>query len=403
MEGEEKVFEKHRASSQTGIDYQFYYFIYYTLCMENMEDEVGYEEKDDVHIKLKQHGNKITLCQIKHSNDDASIIDTSVDLWNTLATWAEVLSNSTNKEQYAFAFVANKENKSQFINTIININQQGVNDENIKSIREKIKEINKKTIKRKKKKEKKSTVEEHQETVLNLDDKSFKLLFSNIIFSFSDEDIVSKCIDIIYLKFYYSKEKARAIFDTYFSRIAEDKYKSIKKHGFLSLTYKELRKEYGSILVPQQTKLQTRNNFKILPDTDEHIFLKQLYDISYIEEDDKDKEIELRKDKLYASNNINEWLQEGDVLTTANYEKYRTSAIKAWNNKFDKHYRKFKTKELDEDTHNEMACDIVDEVKEIKDCFGISDDITFNNGVFWMLSDEPIIGWRKDWEKYKPE
>lgn len=363
--------------------------------MEHEGDEIGYEQRDDVHIKLYEHGNKITLCQIKHSNDDASIIDTSVDLWNTLATWAEILSNTTNKEQYAFAFVANKENKSQFINTIIDINHQGVNDDNIETIRKEIEQIYALTISRKKIKEEKSKIEKYQEIVLKLDNKSFKLLFSNMTFSFSKEDIITKCIDKIHWKYPYSYEKARAIFDTYFSRVAEDKYNNMKKNGYLRYTYKEFRKEYGHILVPQSTNLILRD-FKIdnPQNTDNRIFIKQLRDINYI--DSKEEEIEFNADRLFAHNNINFWLIED--LSQSEYTTYINHAKKEWEIRFKKHYRKLK-QDINEELHSDTAASLVDEVREIRGCFGINNNANFDNGVYWMLSDEPRIGWRKDWEE----
>ncbi len=83
------------------------------------------------------------------------------------------------------------------------------------------------------------------------------------------------------------------------------------------------------------------------------------------------------------------------------YNRHISSAISEWKIRFKKHNRKLKGND-DESLINETACDIVDEVKEIRGNFG-ANDARFDNGVYWMLSDEPTIGWRKDWEKYKSE
>ncbi|MBR4324276.1 MAG: hypothetical protein IKP73_01970 [Bacteroidales bacterium] len=392
---EEDIFSEHSAPQATGFDYQFYYFIYYTLRMENEDDVVGYEKKDDVHIALK--GEKIELCQIKHSNDKSPLTDSSVDLWNTLATWADVLSASTTPEIYSFAFVTNRPNNSDFIKQIIDfkVNYKS----NFEDIKNSIQKLYNLTISRKKKKDKESENEKHQKTVINLDEKLFKMLFNNISFHFSDEDIIDKCAKKIANKFlYHTYEKAKSILNVYFAMLNENKFKNLKNKGFFSLSFKELRKEYGHILNPQTKQLITRMVEIDNPrNTDNLIFLKQLHDIHYIES--RDEEIEYNADRIYAQNNIKEWQIED--LSDDEYNRHISSAISEWKIRFKKHNRKLKGND-DESLINETACDIVDEVKEIRGNFG-ANDARFDNGVYWMLSDEPTIGWRKDWEKYKSE
>ena len=392
---EEDVFNKHKAPQSIGFDYQFYYFIYYTLCMKNEDDVVGYEKKDDVHIELK--GEKIELCQIKHSNDKSPLTDSSIDLWNTLATWADVLTASTTPQIYTFVFVTNRPNHSDFIKQIIDfkVNYKSI-FEDIKNSVQKLYDL---TISRKKKKDKESDVEKHQKTVINLDEKLFKMLINNISFHFSDEDIIEKCAKTIENKFLYlTYEKAKSILNVYFAMLNENKFKNIKDKGFFSLSFKELRKEYGHILNPQTNQLVLRNvQIDDPQNTDNLIFLKQLRDINYIES--RDEEIEYNANRMYARNNINEW--QFEELSDDECKRYINSAISEWKIRFKKYNRKIRDN-VDESLMNETACNIVDEVKEIRDNFGIN-DANFNNGVYWMLSDEPTIGWRKDWEKYKNE
>jgi hypothetical protein len=51
---------------------------------------------------------------------------------------------------------------------------------------------------------------------------------------------------------------------------------------------------------------------------------------------------------------------------------------------------------------NEKALSVLDGMREKKLTISNSTlSIELSNGSFYELSDEPRIGWRKDWEKYK--
>ncbi len=79
-----------------GFDYQYYYFLYLLLGLEEGQ-KIGIEVKDDVHIDLND-GSQVLL-QLKHSiqtNTSGKVVNLTErdsDLWKTISNWVNIIND----------------------------------------------------------------------------------------------------------------------------------------------------------------------------------------------------------------------------------------------------------------------------------------------------------------------
>ena len=100
---------------------------------------------------------------------------------------------------------------------------------------------------------------------------------------------------------------------------------------------------------------------------------------------------------MKLENNVNEWLQKGE-LTNDEIEDLKNDAINKWKNEFRKVYRET----VGEGEYNSKGVSVLDSIrKESLEVAGLTLKTDMSNGVFYELSNMPRIGWRKDWSKYK--
>lgn len=389
---EEEYFNKHSATQSTGFDYQLLYLIYRMLCMK--EGEIaGFEAKDDVHFEYSD--GTVELCQVKHSNSGNKLTDSADDLWKTLSNWSEFLNTTQTPGKYKFVFVTNRPNESSFVNHILDYQQHNLKD--LLKLKNDIEILNAES----KAKSSDDGIRKHRCDVASLNDDLFRSLFQSFSYNFIN-NIEDKCKQQITSRYTFSKEDNKGIIDRTYNDLCSNilAFKDAN-NGKFKLTFDDYTRRFRQIFHPNIVQRKVRKLDWTLPNSiDNQIFVKQLDEIDYWCNRNDDI-IEYTECKLNAINNIDDWEKCGELLPT-DKQMYIESAIMDWKNKFNSHFRKYKHNDIDEDSHNLIAQKVVDEVKNINKCFD-SDNVLFNNGVYWMLSDVPIIGWRRDWEKYKNE
>ena len=379
---------KHSSTQSTGFDFQLYYCIYRLLCIGEDVCAVGYEDQDDVHVELSN--GTIELCQVKHSNDAKNLTDSSDDLWKTLYIWTDQLPIPPS-QKYKFVFVTNRPNESQFVKNILKYQQKNISD--ISNLKNDIQTLNSNS----KSVEKKGNIIEHRKKIESLDNDYFMQLFEAFSYEFID-DIESKCKQKIAKRFVQPIDSA--LIDRIFNDLCSNilSFKNSEK-GKFRITFDEFTMRFRRIFYPQNPKRSLHQyHFSLPSEMEKQTFVKQLDEIDYWFERN-DEIIDFTTRKINAINNINEWVKIGEMLPRE-YDICIQSAQTDWKNRFRKYYREYRNQEPLEQKHNEIARNLVNDVLQIDGKFDIN-DTDFNNGIYWMLSDEPIIGWRKDWEKYK--
>ena len=106
-----------------------------------------------------------------------------------------------------------------------------------------------------------------------------------------------------------------------------------------------------------------------------------------------------------AFNNFQNWIENSFVLSTE-IDDFEKNAIRIWKNKFKSKYRTIEQRlsagetinNLDEEIKS-LALELLDFIRQEKLSLANTDlGIEISNGYYYLLSDEPKIGWHYDWK-----
>lgn len=384
-----------------GIDYQFYFFLWKILELKPGH-VIGWEVKDDIHLSI---GDKLYLYQLKHTTqkraDNKPINFTTYenDLWKTIGNWYKVIIDSNDGRikkddqlkflnKTTFILATNKSSSSDNIFLSMILEYQEKLDEKI--INDKLKQLKENTDN--------EVIIEIISKLQNLDPQILKEFICRIKFETDENEIISKCK----LALKADKIPEHRI-DDVFKKIAatlhEDKFITVSSGEKVVITFDDFyikyRKYYDNA---RNQTLQIQPYTGSLPTAlTDQIFIKQLIEIGDLEELNTTDIIEFTRFKLLTRTNISKWHQDGEI-TVEEKEILKNDAINKWKNVF----RGSHIKDTNEETINNSARKILKEIRSLELRF---DEQTFNsmfsNGYYYDLSDEPIIGWRSDWTKYK--
>ena len=405
---ENSIFEEHTAGTTSlGFDYQFYYFVYLLLDLKQGE-KIGYEVKDDIHIE-KSNGS-IVLMQAKHTTqttvdgDAKNITTLDVDMWKTLDIWATIIKDIPidELENYSFILVTNKNNKGQ--NKIIEIvnsfqKKESTIEDVLKIFKTLIDKTNDKTIKA------------YIKNTKSIPNKKLQKFINMLSFTVGEDDIITKIKMRIKEKTLLADNVLiNQIFNNLLSNIQVSKFLEIKRGRKYELSFDNFSSKFGICFrVAFQERPLPKRKFNIIPKDElkDLLFIKQLIDIGDIEANSTD--IFDYASYMYQSlNQIQFWIDNNYVLPTeiSDFEK---NAILIWKNEFKSKYRIIQNKikggtkiDMLEDDIKIVALELVDFIRQEKLSL-LNNDISLeeSNGYFYVLSNEPKIGWHYNWsDKY---
>ncbi|PIT45104.1 ABC-three component system protein [Snodgrassella alvi] len=396
-----------------GFDYQFYYFTLLALQLKK-DESIGYEDKDDVQLD-KGDGSTI-LFQLKHSSQrkkNGEIINLSSlddDLWHTLYNWAKQVKSTKNfLDKHHFVLVSNKNHTdNQFISLYDDFN----NDNDLDNVKNRLSLILSSTNSK--------TISKKIEEVISLNDDKLSLFLKNMKIFLNKDDIVTEIKRSLYDNFHIPEQFIDRFFNDLYAQLKIASYEAIKSEKKYILTKNEFAKIYNSCFnaTVNKTRLPIRTFEEITPpaNLEQLNFARQLIDIRAVMSDSQRKDKRLIRyciEMLKADKYIKYWLKE-TAITSVDLKSYEKDCYDRWNNIFDSVYRKIENKlysgvkidELEEEII-ENSIQVVDKVREINSSmpdYGSQLGIEFNNGFFWLLSNELKIGWHYDWERmYKKQ
>lgn len=404
MDKEKKQIEKTAAETKSiGFDYQYYFFLWKLLSLET-GGSVGLEVKDDVHTEL--NNSKQIFYQIKHTiqkKSDGTSTNLSTldkDFWKTLSNWAKVISDKNDgrgkKNQQliflkktSFVLASNKSSASN--NKILkSIADLQIDQKSITKIKTVFKDLSDKT--------QNNNIIRYIEDILELQDDVLNSFLLHVFFELDEDDIIQKCKDAIKSD-KIPENRIDDVFSSLDSSIRADNFIDIKNGKKIEIAfddfYLKYRRHYD---LARSASLKIKAFTGKLPDRlEEQTFIKQILEIKDVQSDDIEAIAEYTRFRLKLRNNVDEWLQNGE-LTNEEIESLRNDAINQWKNEFRKGYRG----DVDIKEYNSKGLGILDCIRDKK--LKIADqelETDMCNGEFYELSDTPEIGWRKDWERYK--
>lgn len=405
MNNKKTCAERQSADSKViGFDFQYYYFLYRLIKLDH-DENIGLEVKDDVHISFN---NKLTLIQLKHSVQTKSdgkpipLTTRDTDLWKTLSNWSEIICDKNDgrslvaeQENFlndtTFLLVTNKSETSDnaFLNNLKKFQTRDIDFKQFVSEIETIKNATKKG----------SKLISYIECFLSLNISVLSIFLRKIEFELSVDNIIEDCKLAIKAKL-VPENRIDEVFKNLDSQIREDNFFTIKSGKKFQIHFNDFYRKYRRHFDKgRSASLTIREYTGDLPDKlEDQVFIKQILDIKDIDTADYETILEFTRFKLKMKNNIDIWLQEGE-LTSNEIKALETDAINKWKNEFRKAYRD----NVNEKDINKNAQSILDAVRSKElELASQKLDSEMSNGEFYYLSDIPNIGWRNDWEdKYK--
>lgn len=386
-------------STILGFDYQFFFFLYKLLELK-VDEVIGLEVKDDVHVRNKD--GSVILYQLKHSiqtNADGSIknlTELDSDLWKTLSNWCNIITDKNDDRekieqqvkfinQHDFILITNKSHSSsngflkmynQYNNKIIKL------DEFIDYL------INLKSSTSDNK------VSTYIENLINLNIECLEKFLSKITISLYFDDLISKIIGCLKTKM-IAEEKLYDALIHLIGNIKLDNYIELKFGNKYEITFSEFYTKYKSIFINSRNKFNKVSFNPVMPQKlFEQRFIHRLIEIEAIKDNDIDEATELTAYKLRLENSLMHWLQIGDVMQEE-IEDFHNDNLQLCKNTFKFAFKKCKT----EDEIIETAQQNYSELTKNK--FKIIDtelDYNLSNSELHSLSDQNLIGWHKDWK-----
>lgn len=396
--------EKTAAESKSiGFDYQYYFFLWKVLLLQPNES-VGLEVKDDVHTDLGN--NHQVLYQLKHTikkNDEGSLANlttSDLDMWKTFSNWSKVISDNNDSrgtiqaqltfvEKTSFVLASNKSsNKSNKVVGIISELQSGT--KNINDVHTYFQSFKENT--------KNEDLKGYVKDVLILDTKVLEQFLLNTFFHLDDDDIITKCKEAIKSKMIPQNkiEQAFAMID---SNLRSDNFLQIKDRVKIEISFDEFYKKYRRHFdILRNDTLIVQEYKGALPDSlEDQVFIKQLLEIGFVESGDFEQISRLTRFKLKLINNLEDWQRDGEI-TKEELDRFKNNAFNLWDTQF----RLEHVGSIAEEEYNKKGIEVLRNVlKQSLNFTGQELDVDLCNGKFYSLSDEPIIGWRKDWGKHK--
>lgn len=410
--------EKHTAMGIiAGFVFQFYFFIYKLLTMEQGEI-VSFEKLDDTATESED---AITFFQAKHTVKKAALegknkhlTNRAPDLWKAIDVWRRLIITEKKKErtmEQQVAYINNHDfvlvsNKSSTDNKLLKL------CEGIRNNIFKLEDVDKILIEisEEAKTKKKDSLEEKSpnickvQTMINaLKDYKLRLQFlGKIRFEFmSFDNIEQKCLNHIYGAIRFPKEESQAVFDDFIIEVVHD-FKDCSKEGIaLEYTYEQQLKRFEHVFkYHREENLDFRielENFK--QQFLDLVCIQQLIKVNDVKPDDLESVAKYASHFLSFKNHYLN-LKDNSKLLQSEDDSFKQDAIAFWDNEFTYIYD-----DIDETTDEK---DIIKKAKQLlrevrKKSLQMRKEILItpiSNGAFYYLSDECLIGWHHKWKSF---
>lgn len=403
----------------SGFVFQYYVFILKLLTAQN-GDEVSFELYDDVATKTRR---ATVLTQVKHTikaaidEEGVQLKNRAADMWKAIDVWLKLIMGITNDEitkndqeqkdyieSHDFVLFVNKDFRE---NKIYKLSQEiqkkvPITDVYIDGILDGITS----EAKPRKKKSKEIETKKTENTQTYIDRfKNFKYrssFLSKLKFEEGNFDSIEKdCIRVLREDLMCTTdEKAKLTLDDIKKEIDKDLKKCAKSGVPLKYTYSDRHLRFAQVFenirsTPINFRLEHLEYKKEFIDL---VCIKQLMKAGDLSKSDTDN-IAKRTNHFLSFKNTYDELVENHRITDSEDEAFREDAICFWENEFENQYGGTDSSTLPAELKR-RAKHLLHEIRKYKVTLRNQLTIPISNGAFYYLSDECLLGWHRDWQKY---
>jgi hypothetical protein len=396
------------AADKTSLGFEFQDFVFIEKLIELKPGQVvGLELHDDIHVETTKSDGSIRdflLIQVKHSVDGDNITDRDVDLWKTLFNWIKILPGLPKYETLKLQLYTNKSlNDQKFVSLLKTPHS------NIQAILEHIRDTNKSIQEAESKKSSDASpnpIAKYVEAISNTSDENLQYLFQHFEFHSDTTEVIQRLSTALrQLAVPASRiEEARK---HVIGAFKESKFSRIIKGQKVCIGFEDFRTSMGFDRIIRTAREDQVDFDKFVdvyyayerPDKisfSSSRFHNQLQDIGIKESEIIKRGIEMMLGEKF----INSLVDSGTFSVDAN-NRLENIAHADWELIHSQSHRKTNTD--DEANHREASIQCYETTMRTSlRVNGIELPTQLSCGKLIKLSDQPRIGWRKDWEnKFK--
>jgi hypothetical protein len=396
-----------------GFEYQYYYFLLKLLNLSDGET-IGLEVKDDVHIDMPD--GRLILLQLKHTlqsnaaGDPINLKERDIDLWKTIHNWIAVICDPAEgrhsvKKQIEFVkntmfiLVSNKgiSSRNAFLTNLHDLKTSKISAKDLKDY---LRHLSRNTTTSDSNMQLLTYISE----VILLDSNILESFASNVEFKLEEDDLIQRIKSRI-AGYFVPPTQVDDVYHRLNSTLRDNNYFTVKRGDKIKLTHGEFMRNYRQCF-PTQIDLPVRRHSHVLPaDYINQTFIRQLIDIGDTSISDTEDIIAYTKLKLLMLNNLNMWIQKGE-LSEEQKNIFNDNCVLKWRNLHKEKHRlnslAIKQGKTPQEIENEIitaSIGCIDEIRKVVlSIEGQKLEQDISNGQFYLMSDEPIIGWHLDWK-----
>ena len=397
-------------------EYQWNYFVLMLLKENDDTVTVSFELLDDVNTQTEEG---ITLYQIKHSvrknpkGETINLSNRDTDLWKTISIWMKYIDDEPDiLENTKFQLITNKAiSKNKFVEAI----EAFHNTHSVEDLKSAIVTIKESERTEKSKIKSDNSVTNHlnvTQIITDLLNKTYLNEFCSRIYILKTSDVLEEDIKrIMSNRFGLNHNRIDWVYDQLMTKLRNDSIDNIKSGKSVTYNGAVFKERYQRILDIGRRKIYFKDcsindfegNFREL------LFMKQLFSVYYVKENEVDRMSRLTLSWLRFNNNFHE-LCNDNILINEDVNNLTKDVLSAWDNCYNKKYRKI-TEMSTDDELSEAGCCTIDDMRE--KLFSLAETplgnqlsegciYYYSNSATEIIPDLPLIGWHRDWKnKFK--
>ena len=397
-------------------EYQWDYFVLMLLKENDDDATVSFELRDDVDTQTEEG---ITLYQIKHSvrksskGETINLSNRDTDLWKTISIWMKYIDDEPDiLENTKFQLITNKAiSKNKFVEAI----EAFHNTHSVEDLKSAIVTIKESERTEKSKIKSDNSVTNHlnvAQIITDLLNKTYLNEFCSRIYILKTSDVLEEDIKrIMSNRFGLNHNRIDWVYDQLMTKLRNDSIDNIKSGKSVTYNGAVFKERYQSIFDIGRRKIYFKDcsindfegNFREL------LFMKQLFSVYYVKENEVDRMSRLTLSWLRLNNNFHELCNE-NILIFEDVNNLTKDVLSAWDNCYNKKYRKI-TEMSTDDELSEAGCCTIDDMRE--KLFSLAETplgnqlsegciYYYSNSATEIIPDLPLIGWHRDWKnKFK--
>jgi hypothetical protein len=394
------------AADKSGLGFEFQDLVFVEkLIRLSPGQTLGLEQFDDIHVATATEEGDIEdliLIQVKHSVEPGNVTDRDIDLWKTLGNWLRIIPGLPSHRKLTLRLYTNKTPNDQPFVSLLKAHRK-----KLQAIIEHVRDTHKSVEAAENLKgpgDAANPIAKHVRIVATATDEALAQLFENFEFHSDNTSVLQRIADRLLevaVPESYLIETRRHVIGAF----KESKFSTIVQGQKVVIGFDDFHKTMGFDRIIRNARAETADFTKFVDlyykfqrdDTlsfSDSLFRAQLEGIGVDHEEIIDRGVE-----MMLSERFMEDLRVAGTFTATQNVLLEDEAVSTWKVLHNQsHRRKVYSDDVD-GIHIESSIDCYEKTMQaVLMADNVKLPINLSCGKYIKLSNQPRIGWRKDWK-----